>query len=324
MNIEYVREQDTNEYVNFCRHHIQSFSRPPVSEVWHYTNAEGLIGIFKSGQIWSTQVSCLNDSFEQRYFGSLVHAAIKVLQAQKIDDNFAVLLRVADEAFIGSDFAAAGHFVACFSEIEDDLGQWRGYGGGECGYAIGFRVDGIVEALKARPSAFWLPMHYEDKGHKFLVDDVLRMAQQYFLQGVQRGLPDIEKWAREFLAAFGTQLDIFASVIKHPKFCSEKERRVMTLLQPGEHANLEFRQKRTLLARHLPISLMVNVGTAKLRPITRVCVGPGSGQRISQVSVGDLLMRHYARRRKSEARTRSRNCAGASVGGALACFTLDA
>jgi hypothetical protein len=135
-------------------------------------------------------------------------------------------------------------------------------------------------------------MHYEDARHQFLVGDVLNVAQQYFLQGVQRKLPDIERWAREFLAAFAVELQLFEAIIKHPKFCSERERRIATLLQPGEHTQLKFRQKRTLLARHLPIDLRVNSGTAKLLPLTRVYVGPGPTQRVSQVSVGDLLLKY--------------------------------
>jgi Protein of unknown function (DUF2971) len=235
-------------------------------------------------------VSCVNDSLESRYFGDLLHTAIKALLAKNTDVNLAILLRIADEALNNRDFATVGHFVACFSEVEDDLGQWRGYGGGQCGYSIGFRFDGILEALKTRPSALLLPMHYEDARHQFLVGDVLHVAQQYFLQGIQRKLPDIERWAREFLAAFAIELQLFEAIIKHPKFCSERERRIATLLQPGEHTLLEFRQKRTLLARHLPIDL--KVGTAKLLPLTRVYVGPGPTQRVSQVSVGDLLLKN--------------------------------
>jgi hypothetical protein len=290
-DIEYVREEDRQEYLRFAAHHLRSFGHPPVSEIWHYTDAEGLVGILKSGQLWCTQVSCLNDSLEWRYFGDLVHAAIKALRAKNTDANLAIMLRIADESLDGRDFSASGYFVACFSEVEDDLGQWRGYGGGQCGYSVGFRVDGILEAL-TRPNTFLLPMHYEDKGHQFLVDEVLRMAEQYFLQGVQRGLPDIERWAREFLAAFAVQLLPFESIIKHPKFDSEREHRILTVLQPGEHTQLEFRQRRTLLARHLTIGLSVNSGTAKLLPLTRVYVGPGSAQRVSQVSVGDLLRKH--------------------------------
>lgn len=78
---------------------------------------------------------------------------MKALRAQNTDSTLAVVLRVADEALASRDFTNAGYFVACFSEVEDDLSQWRGYGGGDCGYAIGFRSHGILEALKARQGA---------------------------------------------------------------------------------------------------------------------------------------------------------------------------
>jgi hypothetical protein len=99
-------------------------------------------------------------------------------------------------------------------------------------------------------------MNYDEKTHNFLVDEVLRMAQVYFLDGLKRGLPDVEKWAREFFMAFATELDIFACLIKYPKFSGEAERRIVTL-QMGEHELLKFRQKRTLLARHLPLDLAI-------------------------------------------------------------------
>src|SRR6266849_10995673 len=214
-DIEYVREQDRQEYRNFCMHHIPRFARQLPPELWHYTTAESLIGILKTGQIWSTQVTCVNDSLEQKYFGDLVYAAVKVMRAKNTDPTLAIMLRVADEWLGIRDFTTASHFVACFSEVEDDLGQWRGYGSGDCGYAIGFRPDGILEALKGRPSAALLPMNYHDEAHNFLVNDVLRFAQRCFLDGIKRGLTDVERWAREFLSAFATELDIFACVIKH-------------------------------------------------------------------------------------------------------------
>jgi len=287
----YIREEDRQEYQNFCKHHLPRFGRPLLPELWHYTSADGLIGILKSGQIWSTQVACLNDTVEQRYFGDLVYANVRTWRARNTDPTLAVMLRIADEALAQRDFSSTGHFVACFSEIEDDLGQWRGYGGGECGYAIGFRSDGILAALKARPGTGLLPMNYDDKAQDFFVNDVLRMTVTYFRAGLQRGFTDIEKWAKEFLLTFATELDIFACVIKHPKFSGEAERRITTLLQPGEHQALEFRQKRTLLARHLPLDLTIPSEGGKQLPITRIYIGPGPSQQVSRISVGDLLLK---------------------------------
>jgi hypothetical protein len=130
----YIRDQDKDEYRRFCLHHLPSFTRKVPQEIWHYTGADGLIGILRSGQIWSTQVACVNDTGEQRYFGDLVRAGVRKLRAAVTDPRIAVLARVADDALTVRDFSTAGHFVACFSEVEDDLGQWRGHGGGECGH----------------------------------------------------------------------------------------------------------------------------------------------------------------------------------------------
>ncbi len=65
----------------------------------------------------------------------------------------------------------------------------------------------------------------------------------------------------------------------------------MTSLQVGEHKRLEFKQKRTLLARHLPIDLTREANGMKLLPISRVCIGPSPAQRVTQVSVADLLLK---------------------------------
>jgi hypothetical protein len=70
-----IQNEDRQEYHNFCLHHLRTYGRPPVEEVWHYTTAEGLIAILKEGKIFSTQVTCLNDNREQRYFGDLLHEA---------------------------------------------------------------------------------------------------------------------------------------------------------------------------------------------------------------------------------------------------------
>jgi hypothetical protein len=285
---QYVKPEDLEEYRQFCIHHARHFGRPLPEEIWHYTDANGLIGILQSGKIWTTQVTCLNDTLEQRYFGDLVHAAIKDRRKQNTDPVIEPLLRVADEALEARDFTAAGQFVACFSEAEDDLGQWRGYGGGECGYAIGFRAQAVLNIVSTRPSSLLLPMSYADSIHSFVVADVIRMAETYFRQGLGRGDPSA--WAAEFVAAFANELSIIAATVKHPKFSGEAERRIATILQVGQHNELIFRQKRTLLARHLPVDLTVEISGVRRLAITRIYVGPGSAQKVSKISVGDLLL----------------------------------
>jgi hypothetical protein len=127
---KYVTPEDVIEYKNFCSHHARNFARSLPDELWHYTDANGLIGIIECGRLWTTQVSCLNDRLEQRYFGDLVHGAIKERRKLNFNARVEPLLSVADEMLDKRDFSADGQFVACLSEVHDDLGQWRGYSGG--------------------------------------------------------------------------------------------------------------------------------------------------------------------------------------------------
>ena len=289
MNFQIGTDEDIKEYYQFCLHHAHSLSRALPDELWHYTDATGLIGILQSKQIWSTQISCLNDASEQRHFGDLVHAKVKERRRDNKDPLLEPLFRVADEALRSREFTAVGQFVACFSEARDDLGQWRGYGGGECGYAIGFSSNGILSAISPRVNTLLMPMIYADSVHNFVASDVIRMGEVYYRQGLCRGNPDL--WTQEFVTAFGDVLSLTAANVKHPKFSGEAERRIVTMLQPGEQKKLEFRQKRTMLARHLPISLVVEEDGACHLPITRIVVGPGPAQRVSKVSVGELLVK---------------------------------
>ena len=189
--------------------------------------------------------------------------------------SISILLQNADAALSSRDFAAFGHFVICFSEVEDDLGQWRGYGGGQCGYAIGFDYSKLYSALpNIRADALLTPMNYDPVRQTFIVDDLLKNAEKFFMAGLSG--KDAQRWASEFLEAFSLELDIFACITKHPAFAAEHERRIILRLNPNETNRLEFRQKQTLLARHLPIDLR---GSDGLLPITRICVGPGPAQR---------------------------------------------
>jgi hypothetical protein len=287
-SFQYLKPEDLEEYQRFCIHHARHFGRPLPEEIWHYTDAGGLIGILQSGKIWTTQVTCLNDTLEQRYFGNLVHKAVKERRKLNTDPVLEPLFRVADEMLEARDHTTEGQFVACFSEAEDDLGQWRGYGGGECGYAVGFRAQAILDVVNAQRNSLLLPMSYTDSIHDFVVADVIRMAETYFRQGLSRGHPSA--WAVEFVAAFANELSVIAATVKHPKFSGEVERRIATLLWEGQQSELIFRQKRTLLARHLPFDLSTDVGGIRRLPITRVYVGPGQSQKVSKISLGDLLL----------------------------------
>ena len=91
----------------------------------------------------------------------------------------------------------------------------------------------------------------------------MRGASRFFLEGIQRHPPSTEEWATQFLMAFSEQVDLVGAVgasIKHHAFQHEAEWRLVMQFFPGDVCSLIFRQKRTLLARHLPINFATDIG----------------------------------------------------------------
>ena len=111
---------------------------------YHYTTADGLVGIVGTQSIRATNFSFLNDSTEISYGLGVINRVLT-----EVPSGMRLLLDSVSEALRGyADLADT--YVACFSARPDDLSQWRGYGATEVDrYCIGFSADSLV----LRPTA---------------------------------------------------------------------------------------------------------------------------------------------------------------------------
>src|SRR5439155_16315344 len=107
----------------------------------------------------------------------------------------------------------------------------------------------------------------------------------------ERGNVDRRAWAASFLQAWAEAITYIAPSIKHPAFAAEKEWRLLRRLQLMDLPRMKFRQRQSMLARHLPVALRIlgSPTESKLLPIVGVRVGPSRHKEISQVGVADLL-----------------------------------
>jgi hypothetical protein len=133
---------------------LNSKAIPPDTILWHYTDGSALLKIFDTMSIFSTQLSCLNDTTELRYASRLFQEALTGLRRMIEGDGTTAdfLDRALNYFKENPEFptqTVAGYFVTCFSDERDDLSQWRAYGGGENGYAIGFKAKDLWDAQKA-------------------------------------------------------------------------------------------------------------------------------------------------------------------------------
>lgn len=127
--------------------------------LYHYTSAQGLLGILQSRVLWATDTRYLNDDQELRYGSAILLDALNTAADVLDPDNSydpqdrakakATELRMAAEIiehgaiFDSNELGDA--YVACFCDDWDQLGQWRGYGANGGGFAVGFKASALVK-----------------------------------------------------------------------------------------------------------------------------------------------------------------------------------
>src|ERR1700761_4020278 len=106
---------------------LQGQAASPPDVLWHYTNAAGFLGIFRSGKLWATNTDYLNDASEIRHAKKLVLRAVYNGRSRVVDHNEHEMLDLLCDC-IGSD-TTRPVFVASLSAEKNELSQWRAYGG---------------------------------------------------------------------------------------------------------------------------------------------------------------------------------------------------
>ncbi len=284
-----VSEGEQRDYQEFAKALLQRFLRPTPPILWHYTTGEALIAIVRSGALWATQVACLNDSSELLYGMRLARDAMAECAARNSDVAHMMGLGaaiLADEKAIASEW-----FVSCLTERRDDLSQWRAYGGGEGGYAIGFEAASLLGA-GAPDRSFLGPVSYDHAANMKLTRDIAAGMVRHFRAGLandERRVP--ARWVQDFLASWDAAMTPLAPMLKDPAFSSEMEWRIIRRITTADAACMKYRQKPSMMVRHLPLRFP-SLGGLETLPIVEIMVGPCRHIQTSVASVSALLRSH--------------------------------
>jgi hypothetical protein len=233
----------------------------------------------------------LNDWNETKYATDLFKVATQRLIEEKKDDETARgflhrVLEYVKEDPTGPTHGTSKFFVACFSAEEDDLPQWDRYGK-DNGYAIGFYARGLWREPNSRLYRVVYDRAYQEKAVKEIAEATLA----FYLEGLQgERLREPEKWAEEFFAAWDEWIYRLAPLAKDQKWKSEYEFRLVHELKVQEFSEVRFRQRKTMLARYLPLTTPSWVKRrTPLLPIAKIIVGPGNHPAFTRVSIALLL-----------------------------------
>jgi hypothetical protein len=303
-----VTEDEKREYFDFVKSEIKKLGPKQLQPVlWHYTSGDGLIGIIKSGKLWLTQISCVNDATELRYSQSLLLQAIQRSQAQFLsiearwerqetgqlqdEDDIIALFNKAIAGLSADAAPTSEWFVGCLSSKDDDLSQWRAYAGGEGGYAIGFDTATMLLSL-TQDQNYLTAVCYDEHVHNEIAQSVADATVVFYKKGLAaRPSVNRQEWTAEFLTEWSRAITYIAPAIKHPTFEAEQEWRILRQLRETDVPDLCFRQRQSMLARHLPVPMHIPGAPSnnRLLPIAGVRIGPSRHKQISKISVADLL-----------------------------------
>jgi hypothetical protein len=114
-------------------------------ELYHYTDAQGLLGILKNKKFWATDINFLNDAMELKYASDLINTIIDAKISANNNEALKEFLGHS-KTFLMLQSSSMNAYVTCLCEKGNLLSQWRAYGASGAGYSIGV----ISESLKGK------------------------------------------------------------------------------------------------------------------------------------------------------------------------------
>jgi hypothetical protein len=270
--------------------HLENSDLPEI--LCHYTSQTGLKGMLNEKTIWASKIHYLNDSKE---FALALKLARDELTERinaapsKVGCSHLELLQDTIYTIEGVNTC-----VCCFSKRGDALSQWRGYGGGDAGFSVGFTREWFMR-VKETLGLSLSPCIYDPEKQQRLIQDAIDeflatntdKATDYWDRNRIHVNPDRPRTFAALPHAgndFATRLAQIAPLIKHESFEDEKEWRLVATVSAHE---LHHRPGRSMLIPYYKIPIGDD---DKFDSIREIVVGPTPHPKLSVASVRSLAI----------------------------------
>jgi len=235
------------------------------SHLYHYTDEAGLKGILRSGKLWLTEISRLNDPSELNHGFEVGIGVLKaaVMNGSPYCKKFADLIEAFYKQMGIRD--SAQFFVGSFSWHREDLCQWRAYGDDGRGYALEFDVAAIDSVVERQPPTEAFPLTYADSRLQTLDGEIVEAFRRLVdIDLIMQSKPEKEDLA-DVCTGLLVQLLRAAVFFKHEAYENEREYRLLQTYM-ARTQNPEI--------RHIELDWKSTVP----RALKAVIVGPGEDQ----------------------------------------------
>ena len=271
--------------------------------LYHYTDINGLAGIWEKGRIWATNALYLNDTSEVRVGlemvrGRLWRRELEILQTinevweRQVEQS---MLAVGGEDFDEEPFnqerAAFGpelteireisaaidaiedysnSYIACLTGHGDQLSQWRGYA--REGYSLGFDTAMLLESL-GDDRVMRYVRYYDEETNDAYAARMIAIARDF--RRLMMDTPDMDEDLRKYMIAKHVMVE--AAFMKDSSFLEESELRIVEICS---EPNLFTPHRYGMVPR---ITIPIPLGA-----IRSVTVGPSA-----HVEVKERSLAHY-------------------------------
>lgn len=223
---------------------------PPI--LYHYTSADAMLSILRSGKLRVSGIEQLNDKAELRY-------AVSIFRAH-LDRFYAI-----EESPVGCELFhhikrqldvidSAGIYVASFSADGDEFGMWRLYGDRGKGFSFAFPLH-EVEHWGGFPGK----CHYDAPPADNFCRGALTMIRDSLLAEARASKsPDLESLAANFL----WKISYFGLLFKPYAWADEQEWRLI------------FVNPKSEIMTRSDGSTFIEIPSDARLPIGAICAGP--------------------------------------------------
>jgi hypothetical protein len=178
--------------------------------------------------------------------------------------------------------------VCSFSEERDSLSQWRAYGSGASGFAIGFSGDFLAAATK-KEGWYLAPCIYDPADQRTLIRSLLEEVLEQCIEAKKTPETEMEEGYWERGGSLAAYLHRYAPILKDRSFREEREWRLISRPLMCRRELFDFREGSSLLIPYYKFPL---AGEGLPFHVREVVIGPTLDEERSKRSVKSFLVRH--------------------------------
>lgn len=261
--------------------------------LYHYTNAQGLIGILQGKAIWASNVCFMNDTKELVYGREQIVSVLAEAQSRHSTAAVNGFLKACEQR-VKEGGLEMDVYAACFCKEGDLLSQWRAYGSMGDGYSLGLCAKSLKIGMRQSFPYILRKVIYDiKKQKKLLVESICNICN--LLERACQLLDSEPQLLKQILDEAEHNLDLelkgFLYCFKHPAFKEEQEWRIVHVCPPdGNNTELRFRAVSGKIVPYMALPLADKIADAETKiPLVDIKAGPVLSQVTAKKSLDHLL-----------------------------------